>query len=132
LAGSVEDTAGGGAAGSVYRTLVLTNTSTATCSTMGFPGVSYLSASGSQVGAPAVRSEGTPETLVVLEPGQSAGAVLRETRPENYGDACGQVATSGLLVYPPEDTASLTIAYAGTGCSSEDIELLGIDRLQAR
>lgn len=131
LTGAVEDTAGGGAAGSVYRTLVLTNTSSATCSTMGFPGVSYLSVSGSQVGAPAVRSEGTPETLVVLEPGQSATAVLRETRPENYGDACGLVATSGFLVYPPEDTASLTIAHAGSGCSSEDIELLGIDRLQA-
>lgn len=131
LSGAVEDTPGGGAAGSAYRTLVLTNTSPAACSTMGFPGVSYLSVSGSQVGAPAARSEGTPETLVVLEPGQSATAVLRETRPENYGEACGLVDTSGFLVYPPEDTGSLTIAHAGSGCSSEDIELLSIDRLQA-
>ena len=98
---------------------------------MGFPGVSYLSVSGSQVGAPAVRSEETSETLVVLQPGQSAGAVLQETRPENYGDACGSVATSGFLVYPPEDTASLTVAHAGNGCSNEDIELLGISRLAA-
>lgn len=131
LSGAVEDTAGGGAAGSVYRTLVLTNISEATCSTMGFPGVSYLSVTGSQVGAPASRSETTPETLVVLEPGQSATAVLRETRPENYGDACGLIATSGFQVYPPEDTASLTIAHAGSGCSNADIELLDIDRLQA-
>ncbi len=132
LSAAVEDTAGGGAAGSAYRTLVLTNTSGQPCSTAGYAGVSYIDAAGKQVGAAAERSTGTPESVITLEPGQSAGAVLRETRPENYGDSCGLTPVAGLRIYPPEDTAWLDVARPGNGCSSEEIMLLGIDRFQAR
>ena len=129
LSAAVEDTAGGGAAGSVYRDLVLTNTSSGPCTTFGFPGVSYLSVSATQVGAPAVRSAGDDAVSVTLQAGQSAVASLRETRPENYGEECSMVPVSGLRVFPPEDTAYLDIARAGYGCSSEDVELLEIGPL---
>ncbi|MCC3298359.1 DUF4232 domain-containing protein [Arthrobacter caoxuetaonis] len=129
LSAAVEDTPGGGAAGSVYRDLVLTNTSSEPCSTFGFPGVSYLGISGTQVGAPATRSGGTDAVAVTLAPGQSAVATLRETRPENYGEECSSVSVSGLRIFPPEDTAHLNIARAGYGCSNEEVELLEVGPL---
>lgn len=129
LSAAVEDTPGGGAAGSVYRDLVLTNTSSGPCTTFGFPGVSYLGISGTQVGAPATRAGGTDAVAVLLEPGQSAVAALRETRPENYGAECSMVPVSGLRIFPPEDTAYVNIARAGYGCSSEEVQLLEVGPL---
>lgn len=129
LSADIEDTPGGGAAGSVYRDLVLTNTSSEACSTFGYPGVSYLGQSGTQVGAPAIRSEGTEAVTVTLEPGQSAVASLQETRPENYGDECSRVPVSGLRIFPPDDTAYLNISRAGYGCSSENAQLLQVGPL---
>ncbi|MER2135625.1 MAG: DUF4232 domain-containing protein [Arthrobacter sp.] len=129
LSATIEDTPGGGAAGSVYRDLVLTNTSAEPCTTFGYPGVSYLGQSGTQVGAPATRSGGTDTVTVILEPGQSAVASLRETRPENYGERCSMVPVSGLRIFPPDDTAYLNIARAGYGCSSEEAELLQVGPL---
>lgn len=129
LSATVEDTPGGGAAGSVYRDLVLTNTSPESCTTFGYPGVSYLGQSGTQVGAPATRSVGTAAVAVTLEPGQSAVASLRETRPENYGEDCRMVPVSGLRIFPPDDTAYVNFARAGYGCSSEEVELLEVGPL---
>ncbi|MEB7505545.1 DUF4232 domain-containing protein [Arthrobacter koreensis] len=129
LSATIEDTPGGGAAGSVYRDLVLTNTSSEACTTFGYPGVSYLGQSGTQVGAPAIRSEGAEALTVTLEPGQSAAASLQETRPENYGDECSRVPVSGLRIFPPDDTAYLNISRAGYGCSSENAQLLQVGPL---
>lgn len=129
LSATVEDTPGGGAAGSVYRNLVLTNTSSEACTTFGYPGVSYLGQSGTQVGAPATRSEGTDAVTVILEPEQSAVATLRETRPENYGEDCRMVPVSGLRIFPPDDTAYVNFARAGYGCSNDAVELLEVGPL---
>ena len=129
LSATVEDTPGGGAAGSVYRDLVLTNTSSEPCTTFGYPGVSYLGQSGTQVGAPATRSGGTDAVTVILKPGQSAVATLRETRPENYGEECNMVPVSGLRIFPPDDTAYVNFARAGYGCTSEEVELLEVSPL---
>ena len=131
LTGVVEDTPGGGAAGSAYRTLVLTNTSEAACSTGGFPGVSSLDPTGGQVGAPAARTDAVP-VPVILQPGQAAAAELRETQARNYGEACLLTETAALLVYPPEDTAALQVPHASVGCANEDITLLTIGVLTPR
>ena len=132
LSGAVEDVPGGATGGGVYRALVLTNTSADdSCTLAGYPGVSYLDAAGTQVGAPAARTEGTQAVPVTLAPGQSAAAELQETVAQKYGE-CQVQPTASLLVYPPEDTASLTITYPSTGCLNQDIELLHIGVLQAR
>jgi len=47
------DTQGDGAAGSVYYTLQFTNLSGHACTLRGYPGVSAVSLSGHQLGAPA-------------------------------------------------------------------------------
>lgn len=135
LAGTVENTAGGGAAGSVYRTLVLTNSSAAPCTAApGYPGVSYLDAAGRQVGAAAARTTNIAAGTepIVLEPGQSAAAELRETRAQNYGEDCQAQPVTQLLVYPPDDLAALTVAHDALGCTNPDIELLSVGPLQKR
>ncbi|MBP3044750.1 DUF4232 domain-containing protein [Arthrobacter jiangjiafuii] len=135
LSGSAEDTAGGGAAGSVYRTLVLTNVSAAPCTAApGYPGVSYLDAAGQQIGAAATRSTDGPAAggSLVLEPGQSAVAELRETRAQNYGDSCQAQPATQLLVYPPEDLESVAIAHEALACANSDVELLSVGTLQKR
>lgn len=135
LAGEVEETQGGGAAGSVYRTLVLTNVSPEACTAAaGFPGVSYTDGSGEQIGAAAVRSGEGPAAgaSFVLEPGQSMAAELKETRAENYGADCESHQATQLMVYPPEDLESLTIEHPILACENPNVELLTISTLQKR
>lgn len=116
LKGSIGQT--GGAAGSVYVQLLLTNTGKRTCELTGFPGVSYVAgADGHQVGPAAARS-GPPGTTVRLAPGQAAAAQVQLVDVQNYDAAvCRPTEVRGLRVYPPGDTASLFVPRPGTGCA---------------
>lgn len=131
LEASIEDEPGGGAAGSVYRRLVLTNTSSEACSVAGYPGVSYVDAEGEQVGAPADREEGATAETVMLEPGDSASAQLRQTNAQNYGDECELTDVAGVRVYPPNDTAWLIAPHENLGCANEEIVLLTVGTFEA-
>jgi hypothetical protein len=109
---------GEGAAGTVYRRLVFTNTGTAPCVLQGFPGVSYVAGDdGHQVGPAAVRS-GTKGEAINLAPGASAAAPVGFRQVRNYDEAvCKPTAVRGLRVYPPQETASMFIPLEGTGCA---------------
>ncbi|MEW9872259.1 DUF4232 domain-containing protein [Arthrobacter sp. HS15c] len=125
------DSTGGGAAGSVYMTLTLTNTGAEPCVLKGFPGVSLAAdANGAPIGAPAKRDETTPAVDVMLAPGQAGAAVLRYTQAGNYPD-CTIVPAAGYRIYPPEDTASLFLAQPTQACSNAAVELLTIGAFQA-
>lgn len=134
LTGTIEDNIGGGAAGSVYRSLVLTNSSAAACTALpGFPGVSYIDAAGEQLGAAAVRTDGTATAdPLVLEPGQSAVSELRETRAENYGAECVPHPATQLRVYPPEDLESVVLQHEAVACENPNVQLLSVGPLQKR
>lgn len=124
------DASGGGAAGSVYMKLNLTNTGTAPCLLRGFPGVSLTAAAeGEPIGAPATRDETNPVVDVLLAPGQTGTAVLRYTQAGNYSD-CTPVAAAGYRVYPPEDTASLFLPQPINACSNANIALLSVGAFQ--
>ncbi len=126
------DATGGGAAGSVYMQLILTNSGTAACHLKGFAGVSLTSSSGGEpIGAPARRDTSAPATDVLLAPGQSGTAVLRYTQARNYTD-CALVPAAGFRIYPPEETASLFVARPSDACSNASIELLTIGPFQAQ
>lgn len=130
LAGSL-DASGGGAAGSVYMKLIVTNTSAASCTLYGFPGVSLVGyGNGTQLGAPADRDESNPPVTIALAPGAKAAAVLRYTNAQNYMDRCAQVPADGFRVYPPSATDALFIASPRTACSNADIKLLTIGAFQ--
>jgi hypothetical protein len=124
------DATGGGAAGSVYMTLTLTNAGTEPCILKGFPAASFaVDANGEPIGAPAKRDESTPVADVLLAPGQGGKAVLRYTHAENYPD-CTLTPAAGYRIYPPEDTASLFLAQPTQACSNAAIELLTIGAFQ--
>lgn len=124
------DASGGGAAGSVYMKLILTNTGGGPCLLRGFPGVSLAAdAAGSPIGAPAKRDETTPVTDVLLTPGQAGSAVLRYTNAGNYPE-CTRADAAGYRIYPPEDTASLFLVQPTQACTDASIELLTIGAFQ--
>ncbi|MHA7283104.1 DUF4232 domain-containing protein [Arthrobacter sp. TMS2-4] len=120
---------GGGAAGSVYRTLVLTNASDEACTVAGYPGVSSVDGAGNQIGAPADR-DGAAPVFVLLAPGTSASATLQQTNAQNYGADCGLTPASGLRVYPPGATDSLVLPQALPACSAESIVLMTVGPLE--
>ncbi|XAS74598.1 DUF4232 domain-containing protein [Micrococcaceae bacterium Sec5.1] len=125
------DSTGGGAAGSIYEKLILTNSGTTPCTLEGFAGVSLTAdANGSPIGEPATRETTTPVTKIELAPGKSAWAELRYTQAGNYGD-CTKVPAAGYRIYPPNDTASLFVAEQHDACSNAGIKLLTITAFQA-
>lgn len=126
LSATVETPMGAGSAGTAARNLILSNTSDAQCTMTGYPGVSYVDASGAQIGAPADREPGIDTPAVVLAPGQSAIATLQQTNAQNYGDGCVVTDTVGVLVYPPGATDSLLAAQESLGCAAEDIILMTV------
>jgi hypothetical protein len=125
---------GGGdaAAGNDYYPLDLTNTSAASCTLDGYPGVSWVaSAGGSQVGAAASRAPsgfrpyGSAPAAITLAPSQTVFAVLNVQNPGFFSaSACGStVSTSTLRVYPPNQTAPLYVSFSGQTCSGSQVTL---------
>jgi len=124
--------ASNGAAGSVYQTIVFTNTSGATCTLLGYPGVSLVSAPPyTQIGLAAQRSSTTPVTTVTLASGATANAVLRVVDALNFGSAtCGPTKAAFLRVYPPNQTAPVYLADASQVCA-QPVQTLFISAVQA-
>ncbi|QDG87207.1 DUF4232 domain-containing protein [Pseudarthrobacter sp. NIBRBAC000502770] len=124
------DASGGGAAGSVYMKLNLTNKGSDPCILRGYPGVSLVAeATGAPIGSPAARDDSAGVVDVLLAPGQTGTAVLRYTQARNY-QGCAAVDAAGYRIYPPEDTDSLFIPEPTTACSNADITLLSIGAFQ--
>jgi hypothetical protein len=126
------DATGGGAAGSVYMQLILTNSGSEPCLLKGFAGVSLTAgADGEPIVAAATRDDSGPVTDVLLAPGKAGTATLRYTQAANYPD-CARTSAAGFRVYPPNDTASLFIAQPRDACSNADIHLLTIGAFQPK
>src|SRR6476661_7981790 len=126
------DTKGGGAAGSVYMQLLLTNSGAEPCRLVGFAGVSLTAgADGEPIGAAATRDDSTPGADVLLAPGQAGTATLRYTQAGNYPN-CTRTPAAGFRVYPPEDTASLFVAAPKDACTEAGINLLTIAAFTAK
>ncbi|NKX51383.1 DUF4232 domain-containing protein [Arthrobacter deserti] len=131
LKASIATQPGGGAAGSVYRNVVLENIGSTACTLRGYPGLSYVDAGRRQVGAPAERNPDVVMTAVTVAPGGSAVAEVQQTNAQNYGDQCRLTDVAGVRVYPPNDTASLVAPQATAGCANEQIVLMTVGTFQA-
>jgi Protein of unknown function (DUF4232) len=122
---------GSAAAGSSYYPIVFTNTSGSACTLYGYPGVSFVTASGSQVGASATEDPVYPRQLVTLAPGGTAHAELRIATAQNYPAAtCSPVAVSTLKVFPPGQTSALSIPVTSTGCTNTSVQILDVQTVQ--
>jgi hypothetical protein len=113
---------GDSGAGSTYRPLLITNSSSKPCTIQGFPGVSYVAgADGHQVGKDAFR-DGTKGNAVKLNPGQAAAADIQFVNVRNFDPGtCQPTPVKGLRIYLPQETASNFVPEDGTGCASTKI-----------
>jgi hypothetical protein len=133
LSGSIGQ-GGGGAAGSVEVTLVLTNNGSSKCSLQGWPGVSFVGdGNGTQLGNPADFDRSTSHDTVVLQPGGTAQAPLKITQAMNYPEAdCKPQKADGFRVYPPGSTTSLFVKDDSvTACTTTTVTLLTVGALAA-
>lgn len=109
---------GEGAAGSIDRTLILTNTGSRPCELTGFPGVSYVTGDDAHQVGPAAAMSGERGGQVRLAVGDAAGAEMKLVNVQNYdAQVCAPTPVTGLRVYPPGDTESLVVPTGGTGCA---------------
>ena len=105
-----------GAAGTVYYSVVFRNTGEQPCFLRGFPGVSAADASGAGK-VDAVRDTTKPATRVVLDPGQSAHAVLAVRNVPPTSAPCPSYPT--LLVTPPDSRQTQRVVREVSPCAKE-------------
>jgi Protein of unknown function (DUF4232) len=108
-----------GAAGTIYQLLILTNTSGSDCTLYGYPGVSFVTGQGgSVIGAPAARNSLIPDTLVTLQPGGTASALLGVVDTGALPPSkCVPGTADWLQIYPPGDTGSLFVQLSSSVCT---------------
>jgi len=123
---------GQGYAGGVYENIVFTNTSSASCTLYGYPGVSLVSGPPYvQIGLAAKRDTTAPVKLITLAPGAAANALLQIVDALNFPTAtCGPAKAAYLRVYPPNQTAPVFLADASEACA-EPVQTLFISAVQA-
>jgi hypothetical protein len=121
-----------GYAGGVYETIVFTNTSGATCTLYGYPGVSLVSGPPyTQIGLAAKRAGTTPVKLITLATGASANALLQIVDALNFGSAtCSPTKAAFLRVFPPNQTVPVYLADTSEICA-QPVQTLFISAVQA-
>jgi Protein of unknown function (DUF4232) len=101
---------GQGAAGTQYRAIVFTNNGSSACELHGYPGVSYVTASGAQIGSPSSEDAGTIKTITLAASGGQANALLRQPDAGNFPpSACHMTTSNRLKVYPPGETVPMFV-----------------------
>jgi hypothetical protein len=116
---------GQGTAGSVYVDLVFKNLNNQACTLYGYPGVSFGAGTPvTQVGQPADRNPAVSSTLVTLQPGAKAYAVLQIGDAGNYpAGTCQPANTTYLQVIPPNTSNTIYVAYNSTGCKGNVVTM---------
>jgi hypothetical protein len=111
---------GSSAAGTEHFPVDFTNVSRESCNLFGYPGVSLVtSQGGSQIGEAAGRQAVNSPTTVVLAPGATAYATMSIEDPGVYSpSACHQVTAHWLRVYPPNQTAAVTVPFTAAVCQA--------------
>jgi hypothetical protein len=109
----------GGAAGSFYFDLTFTNTGSKSCTLYGYPGVSFTTASHTQLGQPAERDSGQSSQLVTLSPGSVASNQVRIPDTGVYPQSACRPTTATLIkVFPPNQTAAVYVATTAKVCTT--------------
>jgi hypothetical protein len=115
-----------GTAGTIYQVIVLTNTSNATCTLYGYPGVSFVTgAGGSQVGKPASKDAVVAKTLVTLSPGAKADVLLAVHDAGAIAN-CKITTVNWLRIYPPGDYGSIYVQYKTQACANPAQSIMSV------
>lgn len=116
-----------GTAGSSYYRLRMKNYGSTACTLRGFPGVSAISKSRTQLGSPASRDHRYPVRTVTLAPHASAVTTLRVTDVANYQrSACRPTHAWGLRIFPPGDTKSVAMHFGLQVCRKPGIRSMSV------
>ena len=110
---------GGGGAGTIFYPLEFSNIGHRTCSLLGYPGVTAVTASGKQIGQPAV--PGGRKRLVVLRHGWTENAILGIVDAGNIAGC--RIRTGALLkVFAPGQRAWQVIpGFTFTACGNKSV-----------
>jgi hypothetical protein len=123
--------AGQGAAGTIYQVIVLTNTSNATCTLYGYPGVSFVTGvGGAQVGLPATKNPVVGKALVTLAPGAKAGFLLG-VHDVGAIPTCNVANVGWLRIYPPGDYGSINVQYKTQACTNTNLSIMTVSPVRA-
>ena len=107
--------------------LEISNTSGATCTLTGFPGVSAIGAGGRQLGLAAGRNSARPELPLTLQPYGTVHVVLQITDVANFPPAgCHPVTADGLRVYAPGAYRSSVIPFSFRACAKRKVVYLHV------
>ncbi|MBU6328679.1 MAG: DUF4232 domain-containing protein [Acidobacteria bacterium] len=109
-------------AGQLYTPLVLVNIGGTPCTLRGFPGVSLLDQTETEIGQPASR-EGAEGGTVTLAANGSASAVLQTANGANGSATCTPASTF-IRVYPPDNTQAIVIRAQYTACGGFSVGTL--------
>jgi hypothetical protein len=123
---------GQGYAGGVYQVIDFTNTSSATCSLYGYPGVSLVSGPPyRQIGLSAKRSPTVPVKLITLAPGATANAVVQIVEAQNFpASSCDPTTATNLQIYPPNQRTAIYLPSTAQGCAKSS-QVLFISPVQS-
>jgi hypothetical protein len=123
---------GGGAAGSVYYRIELTNLSGTTCTIKGYPKVNAVDLKGHRVGAFATHEKGKRAKLVTLAPGQGAVATLRIVDALNFpAQKCKAITVAGVRVGIPGGTGNKVAPLVFETCARSVTTTLSVGPVQA-
>lgn len=114
------------AAGNRYAALVLTNSSSSTCRTQGWPGLQLTGKDGEKIPTDAVRDRSVPSRPLTLSPGGHASARLHWTVVPSEGDPsdgrCPDPAA--VRVIPPDQRTAKSAKWkAGEVCGAGEIDV---------
>ena len=98
-----------GSAGAVHYQITFRNTGSASCTLYGYPGVSFLTSGGTQIGSPAVRPSSGTVATVTLHAGGSAYSSVAVTDP-GIPPCAGSATAAQVRVYPPGETQAAVVA----------------------
>jgi hypothetical protein len=117
-----------------------TNTGSSPCSLQGYPGVSFINASGIQVGSPAVEVHSSGFATVVTGPvaigsGKSASAFVLEAIAQDLvsnNQPCSPVTAAALKVYPPNLTTAFIVRATGSPRASSILQVCTVGSAQTQ
>ena len=113
-------------AGHSFGFIVLRNTSERACRLGGYGGVSYVGdGNGTQIGAPAVRTDSADLAVYVLQHGQRLRSPISEANAGDFGQhRCRPAHVDGFRVYVPNSPVSQFVVHPTTGCRNHAVTLI--------
>jgi hypothetical protein len=129
---------GSAAAGSTFYAIQFTNISATTCSMVGYPGVSGLNHSDTQLGSAASRNPEHKSFSITLagtttsnKLSNTAIAIVKVTDVLNFPKAkCGPVMAAALRVYPPGLKSSSVVPFPFRACSKSGAPYLSVESVE--